>query len=230
MKRLSQSLALAAAAFVASWDGSCAAADKWVDPTPLAPEASAPLPPPQTPARAAAAEARPAAAPAHAPRPGAPRRAARSEDIARLPPAAGPGPTTRPELSPLVAKASAFIDDYWEKVGGSADRVLPYLGAIYAPVVNYYGKTRSKESILKEKSDFIRRWPIRQTWPAPGPGTPRITCSDTAAECEISGLRDFDAVSPERGARSTGLVRYSYRVRFADGGAQIIAEDSKVVR
>jgi hypothetical protein len=128
----------------------------------------------------------------------------------------------------LVAQASGFIDSYWEEVG-SSDRVLPYLKSIYAPVVNYYGKPTPRESILRDKSNFIRRWPMRQTWAPSGAEGPRISCDDANAECEITGVRDFDAVSAERGARSTGVVRYSYRVRFIDGSAQIVAEDSKVV-
>jgi len=64
---------------------------------------------------------------------------------------------------------------------------------------------------------------------APGEPSPRISCNDATAECEITGIRDFDAVSAERAARSGGVVRYSHTVRFADGSPQIVAEDSKVV-
>ena len=54
-------------------------------------------------------------------------------------------------------------------------------------------------------------------------------CDSATAECEVTGVRDFDAVSPERGVRSVGAVRYSYTVRFAGGSPQIVAEDSKIV-
>jgi hypothetical protein len=121
------------------------------------------------------------------------------------------------------------MNAYWANVGGSSDQVLPYLSSIYAPLVDYYGKPATRESILKEKINFIRRWPIRQTWLPPGEVSPRISCDNATAECEITGVRDFDAVSAERGARSVGMVRYSYTVRFADGSPQIVAEDSKVI-
>ena len=121
------------------------------------------------------------------------------------------------------------MNAYWANVGGSSDQVLPYLNSVYAPRVDYYGKPATRESILKEKLDFIRRWPMRQTWLPPGGASPRISCDNATAECDISGVRDFDTVSPERGARSIGLVRYTYRVRFADGSPQIVAEDSNVV-
>jgi hypothetical protein len=133
------------------------------------------------------------------------------------------------QSSQLTAEAADFINSYWEQVSGSSDQVFPYLSSIYAPVVNYYGKPTPREAILKEKYNFIRRWPIRQTWPPPGAGGPSISCDEATAECEITGVRDFDATSAERGARSAGMVRYSYKVRFADGSAQIVLEDSKVV-
>lgn len=107
---------------------------------------------------------------------------------------------------------------------------MAYLRSVYAPVVNYYGAEKSRASILAEKSNFIRRWPIRQTAPLPGAENPTISCNGAAPECEINGLRSFEAISPDRRARAAGIVRYSYRVRFLDGQLQIVAEDSEVVR
>ncbi len=155
-------------------------------------------------------------------KPPSPRRMP-SAIAVRLPPRQAPG------YSPLTTEAANFMNAYWANAGGSSDQVLPYLSSIYAPLVDYYGKPATRESILKEKFNFIRRWPMRQTWLPPGEAGPRISCDDATAECEISGVRDFDAVSPERGARSIGLVHYTYRVRFADGSPRIVAEDSKVV-
>jgi hypothetical protein len=121
------------------------------------------------------------------------------------------------------------MNAYWANVGGSSDQVLPYLNTVYAPIVDYYGHPATRQSILMEKLNFIRRWPIRQTWLPRGEASPRISCNEATAECEITGVRDFDAVSAERGARSVGAVRYSYTLRFADGSPQIVAEDSSVV-
>jgi len=134
-----------------------------------------------------------------------------------------------PGISPLSTEAANFINAYWANVGGPGDQVLPYLASIYAPIVNYYGRPVTRESILQEKYNFIRRWPMRQTWVPPGASSPSISCDNATAECEITGLRDFDAVSPERGARSIGAVRYTYTVRFTAGAPQIVGEDSRVV-
>jgi hypothetical protein len=132
--------------------------------------------------------------------------------------------------SPLAAQASSFIESYWDKTSGSADRVLPYLRSVYARLIDYYGTKQSRASVLQDKSSFIRRWPIRQTQPLAGVGNPGISCSDATAACEITGLRAFQAVSPDRGAHSAGIVRYSYTVRFPDGRPQIVAEASEVVK
>jgi cold shock protein len=153
----------------------------------------------------------------------------RSETAARTAPSRGWSRVPEPADSPLAGKARDFINSYWDQVSGSGDRLLSYLSSIYSPLVNYYGKPTPREIVLKEKYNFIRRWPMRQTWPSAGAESPMISCNNAAAECEIAGVRDFDAASAERGARSTGTVRYSYKVRFMDGSAQIVAEDSKVV-
>ena len=134
-----------------------------------------------------------------------------------------------PENSALAERASKFINSYWEQSSASGDEALRYLSSIYAPVVNYYGQQKTRDSVLQDKHAFLRRWPIRQTWPAFEAENPMISCDRARAECKITGLRDFAAESPERGARSAVMVRYSYKVRFVDRTAQIVAESSKVV-
>jgi hypothetical protein len=136
----------------------------------------------------------------------------------------------RPVHSPLAAQANSFINTYWQNVSGSADHVLPYLRSIYAPLVHYYGTAEPRGSVLRDKSNFIRRWPIRETGPVPGAENPTISCNDAASECEITGLRTFDAVSPDRRAHSVGVVRYSYTVRFLDGRPEIVAEASQIAK
>ncbi|HYZ40561.1 MAG TPA: hypothetical protein VE687_08040, partial [Stellaceae bacterium] len=77
----------------------------------------------------------------------------------------------------------------------SSDRVLPYLNSIYAPEVTYYGKLLSKQAVLRDKYYFLKHWPIRQTWQA---GNPTISC--TRAECEITGVRRYNAINADRHA------------------------------
>lgn len=252
MTRSSLSIQVSAAVLmltlVASRGVHAAATVEWVDPSPSPPVASAPLPPrepvtpppppeppsaakvPESPAGTEASAPAPRAekpnpaAPAHAssrPQPAKPSpHPLRSEGAARLP---------TPEASPLTARATAFINSYWQTVSDSGDRVLPYLSLIYAPMVTYYGKLLPKQTILQDKYYFIKRWPIRQTWPSPGAESPSISCNEVEAECVITGVRDFNAVNAERGARATGVVRYRYTVRFVDGWPQIVVEDSKIV-
>lgn len=210
---------------------------EWVDPSPSPPEAAAPLPPRESPPPAAPeafSQTQPAeksSAPAQGssrPPPRPPHRIPEATPV-RLPPPQAPARPAAPENSPLTAAAANFMNAYWANVGGSSDQVLPYLNTVYAPIVDYYGHPATRQSILMEKLNFIRRWPIRQTWLPRGEASPRISCNEATAECEITGVRDFDAVSAERGARSVGAVRYSYTLRFADGSPQIVAEDSSVV-
>jgi hypothetical protein len=220
-----------------------------MDPSLLPLGAFAPLPPPEPVTRPAPPEppsemkqeyprGRPAEASARAPRvdklggalsavaPSGPRSTKLPSDplwsdgVARLPIS---------EAAPLTERAKAFIKSYWQTVDDSGDRVLPYLSSVYAPMVTYYGKLLPKRVILRDKYYFLRRWPIRQTWSTPGVERPSISCSEAVAKCEISGMRDFKAMSAERGARATGVVRYWYAVRFLNGSPQIIVENSTIV-
>jgi hypothetical protein len=128
-----------------------------------------------------------------------------------------------------MARAEDFINAYWSNIAGVEPDVLGYLNSSYGSLVNYYGRTKTKKAVLADKVAFMNRWPIRRTWPLPGEERPKITCSEASSECTISGVRDFDTANPERGARSVGAVRYSYRVRFGDGPPHIVSEDSAVV-
>jgi hypothetical protein len=208
----------------------------WIDPSPSPPVASAPLPPPEPGTRPALPEPPSEERLARAPRvdkldraltgssrPSSaklPSRPLWSDTAARLP---------MSEAPPLTERANAFMNSYWQTVDDGGDRVLPYLSSIYAPMVTYYGKLLPKQAILRDKYYFVRRWPIRQTWSSPGAESPRISCNEAAAQCEISGFRDYEAVNAERGARAAGVVRYRYAVRFSEGSPQIIAEESNIV-
>jgi hypothetical protein len=128
-----------------------------------------------------------------------------------------------------MARAEDFINAYWNNVAGVEPDVLGYLNTSYGARVDYYGRAKTKEAVLADKAAFMNRWPIRRTWPRSGAESPKITCYDASSECAISGVRDFDNASPERGARVVGAVRYSYTVRFGGGAPQILSEDSAVV-
>jgi hypothetical protein len=53
-----------------------------------------------------------------------------------------------PPPSALAERASKFINSYWEQSSASGDEALRYLGSVYAPVVNYYGQQRTRDSVL----------------------------------------------------------------------------------
>jgi hypothetical protein len=229
------SIAIFALATIPGRAADGAAESRWVDPAPSPPDASASLPQRQTPFRSEADSPAPRSenksrlVPAQSfarPLPHRSARVPRSTSITRLPPT--PSSLTAPDSSPLEVQASEFINSYWENTSGDKSHVVPYLLQSYAPTVLYYGRPTSRERILKEKDQFIARWPLRRTWPMEGAG-PQVSCNHATAECEITGFRVFDAVSDERGVRSAGIVRYNYTVRFGSGSSQVVAEDSRVV-
>src|SRR5439155_4220996 len=90
------------------------------------------------------------------------------ESSARLTPPGGSPSSGIPENPLLNAAAADFMNSYWAAVGDSSGQVYRFLSAIYAPVVNYYGRPASRESILSDKFSFVARWPMRQAGTRPG--------------------------------------------------------------
>jgi hypothetical protein len=221
----------------------------WIDPSLSPSVASSPLPPRELVTRPTSPEPSSEGKPEDPPRtaPESLARAPRLEKLGRTPSAdesSRPQSTKFPshplwsdsvarlpmsEASSLTQRANAFMNSYWQTVDESGDRVLPYLSSIYAPMVTYYGKLLPKQTVLRDKYYFLKRWPIHQTWSSPEAESPSISCSEVAAECEISGIRKFNAISAERRARAAGVVRYRYGIRFLDRSPQIVAEHSEIV-
>jgi hypothetical protein len=184
------SIVMFAVAAIPAQAADCAAEIKWVDPAPSPQDRSASLPQRQDPLRSEAEAPVPASS-GSASRSFPARRFARplphrsapvptSTSFARLLPT--PSPLPAPESSPLEVEASEFINTYWQNTGGDRSQLLPYLLDIYAPFVRYYGKPTPRERILKEKDQFVERWPVRRTWSIQGSG-PQVSCNHAKAEC-----------------------------------------------
>jgi hypothetical protein len=142
--------------------------------------------------------------------------------------APAPASAPPPENSPLSARAAGFMKYYWENVSDANEFALYYLKSTYAPVVRYYGKDVPRDTILAEKERWIKRWPNRKT--TPRKDTVHVNCDEAVAECEITGIGDYDVKSEARSAHATGRFRYWFMVRFSRGLAQILLENSEVIQ
>lgn len=211
MSRFSQSLQIFAAllGLIAVSGGSAfgAATIEWVDPLPAAPEASAPLPPRQTTSQLPPQKARPGARLQESVLPLAPQGSFR-------PPMPGGRPSRpSPENSALAERASKFINSYWGQSSASGDEALRYLSSVYAPVVNYYGQQRTRDSVLQDKHAFLGAGRCGRLGPRPRQGTQRYPVTEPGPSArspafEISRRRVRSGVLGR-------LVWFATHIRFA---------------
>jgi hypothetical protein len=138
-----------------------------------------------------------------------------------------PSPTPPPESSPLRERAANFMKYYWENVSDANEFAIYFLKSNYASVTNYYGKDVSRDKIVAEKEQWIKRWPNRNT--KPRQDTTHVHCDEATGECKITGIGDYDVRSEERNAHATGTFQYWFVIRFSRGAAEIRLENSKVL-
>jgi hypothetical protein len=99
---------------------------------------------------------------------------------------------------------------------------------VYAPRVRFYGRTLNHSSLYSEKRRVAERWPIRRY--EFNPGTGRVLCDAHSSKCTVSGLLRWRAQSPDRGAVSQGLARFSQTFDFSTGRPLVVAENGAVVK
>lgn len=110
----------------------------------------------------------------------------------------------RDALSKATGFFAAFSAAY--NPGGGAQR------GYYASIVDYYGASMSVDEVMRQTTEFCRRWPIRRYVVRPQSLT--VTCAASNA-CRVSGVVDWGAIRSDRGARATGTADFTFA--FRDG-------------
>jgi hypothetical protein len=121
-------------------------------------------------------------------------------------------------------RASAFIAEYFHL---SSSEVLDDFERDYAPYVSFYDKRVDHDTVMRDKTRFVHRWPQRSY--RLREDSLDITCDHTLDLCMVTGLVDFECRSMERHAVSTGVARFYAGIWFRGEHAQIIAEQSDVM-
>ena len=122
--------------------------------------------------------------------------------------------------------ARDFMLGHLESWSLSNSRLLARLPALYAARVKYYGKSRSRSQVLRDKRGFFDRWPDRNY--RPRRHTLVVACE--ANRCRVSGLVDWSAYSSRRNASSTGLAKFVYDLNITDGRVSIFGETGSVIK
>ena len=97
----------------------------------------------------------------------------------------------------------------WSTNGRAALADVPRL---YAPQVSFYGRLLNHDALIREKAQFLRRWPIRHY--ALRPGTMRVTCDAQGQRCAVRSIIDWRAASSARKVVIKGIIDLRARVRF----------------
>lgn len=123
------------------------------------------------------------------------------------------------------ATALAATEDYFRTWSGENRQALAFLQRTYAPQIEYFGKPTSRTQVMREKAEFVARWPVRSYVLQPGT---LVRCSASRV-CVVEGLVDWRAHSPARRATSTGTASFSLSFSLRGDAPVLAAEKSAVL-
>ena len=128
--------------------------------------------------------------------------------------------------SPNEALALAAAEEYFAATSKSRVETMTYLSSMYPQQVEYFGKLTPRAAVLKEKSEFVARWPQRRYTLRAGA---EATCRPDG-HCVVDGLVDWNHYSAPRRATSTGTARFTLTFVRRGGGVTLVSETSTVLR
>ena len=126
-------------------------------------------------------------------------------------------------------RARDFVIALHVLTSGPTDQFLRIVDGLYADQVLYFGKLTSRADVVTQLTKFIMRWPVRAY--AARPDSIKVQCDGGTGECQVDGLVDFDAKSPERRQWSHGQATFSYLLAFHPGARWpvIVNESGEIV-
>jgi len=127
----------------------------------------------------------------------------------------------------LELKTKAFIKDIFSYFSDTNESAMNFLKQNMDDDVMFYGKLTKKEVILKEKTKFMVRWPVRKY--AERPMSLKIKCEEMHKKCITEGIMDWDARNQNDNRVSIGAAKFFYEVQFINGIPKITAESSEVI-
>lgn len=128
-------------------------------------------------------------------------------------------------ISVLELEAAAFViafNKVWSDPGITGND----LGLLYDDTVKFYGKTISRQAVMKDKDAFSDRWPIRTY--IVNPSTVHATC--TPSQCLVDGEVSWAVRSEARGKSGLGFSTTRLLLTRRDGSFVISQEDGKVIK
>jgi hypothetical protein len=129
-----------------------------------------------------------------------------------LPPAP---PARAPAALSLPDMAINFVRRLYAITSEDNEAALRFLASAYASQVSFYGGMQGADAILRQKRQFLERWPLRVY--IPRADTIQASCDEGQRTCSVTGIIDWDARSPTRAAASAGVSNFAYDLIFPVG-------------
>jgi hypothetical protein len=108
------------------------------------------------------------------------------------------------------AQIHRFIAELFESWSAPNEEALLRLKTFYLDDIEFYGKRRGFDEILKEKRQFVERWPQRDY--RVRPGTVEVLCDEFVPDkfCSVSVVVDWRVTNPATNASRQGASRYDF--------------------
>lgn len=128
--------------------------------------------------------------------------------------------------SSLAHRSADFTRSYLHRWSTNGRAALADVPRLYAPQVSFYGRLLNHDALIREKAQFLRRWPIRHY--ALRPGTMRVTCDAPGQRC-VRSIIDWRAASSARKVSSRGSSTFAQEMDFAASRPLIFRESGAVI-
>jgi hypothetical protein len=127
-------------------------------------------------------------------------------------------------FSSQVLSVKNEVYDFMNATNRPNDTSLDYLQGKYREQVNYFGKMRSKADVLKDKSAFFRKWPIRNY--SIQSSSVAVTC-EKSSECKAEGIVDWNVSNNT--LNSVGSASFSMLWALEENNWKISSETSRTI-
>jgi hypothetical protein len=133
-----------------------------------------------------------------------------------------------PALAEVEGELASRTRSYLHTWSTNTRAALAEVPRIYAPRVNFYGRILDHGSLVREKAQFARRWPVRRY--SLRPNTVRVRCDEQARRCLLRAVIDWRAESPARRARSGGSATFVQGFELTASRPLVIREGGAVLQ
>jgi hypothetical protein len=122
------------------------------------------------------------------------------------------------------AKAIEGAERYFRSSSMVNTDALDFMRRVYAPELLYFGKWATRSEVLRDKAEFVTRWPERLY--EVQPDSIRATCARLGG-CTVEGVVQWSAYSSERDSTSLGTA--GFRLVFSTLDPLTIVLDESTV-